>query len=305
MNRLLFAFFLVPALLQAQFSEESIEGLTTEFGSEVRTNLLVENDEALGIITYFRRNSRKVMTQFFSYEPGSRISAYDKFNSWRGNKKIILLTSAGFSKSLDYPICSGLCIDDGKVISSSLDYDKDGLFFITSYLNEHGDIINVNLKDENGKMTIDDKIYYPRITPYTFVRECSAVRATVFQSQLFYHNDKAYYDWPDTEKYAQRRFFVACYKNSIRYDIIINIPFEAPLTSYVYKTYKYLNSLGYYIHSLFNLDTGWYNFYRLFCDKGDKNYTKLTDRRGHTLSMMGERDADISRASNFLVFYCE
>jgi hypothetical protein len=309
MNSAKFFFYIAFLLLikidcKCQFTEENISGMNSEFGSDVVTKLLIEDDESMGLITYFSRNSKKVCTQFFSYDRSSSLSAYSKYLAWKKGKNVIMLTSAGFSQSLDYPSCAGICIDDGKIISSSFDNTLDGLFFITPYVNYNGDIVTINLEQDYGKMTIDGKVVYPKLTPSRFISEVQDVKATLFQSQLFYYNDTPFYSWPKKEEnYAPRRFFIAAYKSGLRYDIIISIPYNAPLTSYVYKSYKFITSKGFSVHSFFNLDTGWYDFYRLYSDFGQNYYVSVKDRNGHHLSMKGERDNDISRATNFMVFY--
>ncbi len=290
----------------SQLSSGPINGITQEFGKDVNTEILEEYGSPIGTITYLRRASRKVKAKFFAYNPNVRTSAYTRFLDWKKNKNVILLTSAGFSQSLDYPICKGLCVEEGEIIGSSVDNDLDGLVFIYGYGADAGGVVLVDLDKDYGKMTLNSTEYRPRLTPSSFVNACGSAGAFAFQTQLFYFTDKERFSWTKSQpEKRSRRYFAVVKKNGEVSHVVFHIPREVALTDYAVKAYNLLKSKNYEVIGLLNFDTGWYDYFRLYYDSSDEYYGSLTGNDGQKISLIGNRDYEIEKATNFIVYYYE
>jgi hypothetical protein len=289
-----------------QLSTTSIQGITNEFGSDVVTKIIEESGNTVGTITYLSRGSKKVKARFFAYNPSNSISAYQRFLEWKKDKKVILLTSAGFSESLNNPICKGFCVEEGAGIGPSVDNDLDALVFIYGYDADAGGVVIVDLDRNFGEMTLNKVVYRPRLQPSTFYSACIDAGAFAFQTQLFYFKDVPRFSWSAASSSTNsRRFFAVLRKDGIVNHAVIHLPGNFTLTEYAEKAYQLLKRQGYEVIGLLNFDTGAYDFFRLYYNNSRNYYSSLLGNNGKVISLIGGQDDKINSATNFIVYYYE
>jgi hypothetical protein len=229
-------------------------------------------------------------------------NAYAKYQSWKPGKNILLVTAGAFSDSFAVggkPI--GLCIDNGQIINKSPDPDMDALVMVYNQGAAKGNIWVADLDD--AKMTVPTDTGKILLTP----RQSMADRVrllnwgkragiTLFQTQLLYAAGRAVNFSPLTfGKKKERRFLALCKSGNQAVHIVVDAPALLQLNLSASYAKELLESEGYIVAHLLNLDTGGKDI--LYVSNG----RQLENKNPTAINSF----AVIEKATNLLVFYKE
>ena len=244
----------------------------------------------------FSREKNTVKAKYFS------TNADKQFEDWRSNKRILLVTAGAYSSGWDVgssPV--GLNVDNGKIVTRN-PKPWDGLIVIYNGGTQKGgigvtdlDINPITCTDYNGVYN-----YNPRdnVTDcYNFLNWGANNGLTIFQTHLVYSEKKMLRDQFSTNgssKIAERRYLVICSKNGTVHHIVVDAPDAQTLNIGGRNVYNILNSEGFQVLYILNLDTGGKNFLQI--NKGNGLVEGL---RGNNTSI------DIKSLTNMLVYYTE
>lgn len=241
---------------------------------------------------------QKNYTLFSFYKKSTQIKAKyfvrgsKSFASLRG-KKILFYCSGAFSQTWDEnSVPLGICVDRGKIINRNVDAEMDGLVVVYNGGSQAGEMVVVNLETEmigtsDGNFLIrkngSDKI--------KFLNWARKTEITLFQTQLMYSNG---YDFPLDKlrngKKAERRFLAICQsKKGVLWHVIVDAPQSDYLNTAAKNVSEMIQSLGYKMLFLLNLDTG------------GRNVMRANNDRNQVIKTVGELD----KAINLLVYYTD
>lgn len=237
-------------------------------------------------IYQFSREGNKVKARYF-------VRNSRALDDLKG-KKILFYCSGAFSQTWDAnstPI--GICVDNGNIMNKSVDGTMDGLVVVYNGGAQQGGIAVSNLDKEPINTSAGSFWVKNNAADRTnFLNWAAKESATVFQTQLMYSTKG--YEFP-TDKLnngsaAERRMLAIC-KNSS--GTVQHIVVDAPQTDYLNNSAKnivqMLQSAGFTIIGLFNLDTG------------GRNVMEARDDRGKTISSIGKLDDAI----NLIIYYMD
>jgi hypothetical protein len=186
-------------------------------------------------------------------------NAASRFERWRQDKKVLIACAGAFSATWDsdsHPV--GFTIDNGEVINLNFDVEMDGLVIV-----EDNEVKVLDLDYLQSGIEIDGgKII--RLNPRNSTYDSELLRNlavrnkfTIFQTQLLFSKSRAnnftnlYFG-----KIRERRFMALCMKNSIFYNVIIDVPDPAYLNLAAKYAKEVLEYDGFSVSMILNLDTG-------------------------------------------------
>lgn len=258
------------------------------FGSEifaqydqrmVKFDFREEEGNPYGIIKLNMKNER-IKVKYFASKNESGLPIMERFNEWGFNKNLVLCSSGTYyfypnknnrNKNSALPV--GLCFDNGVAINKVLDPKLDGLVLIYP----SGQIVVQNLKDhvisfakKQGSVTFN---LQDALDKQLFFKWAQEVKATIFQTHLFVHNNKLLIGTNANNYKDYRRFLAGTVNESgdlIYY--VINLPFNSTILDGSVKAQNYLKNVERVrsISFLINLDTGAQNTLNVYHPKTGK-----------------------------------
>lgn len=252
---------IVFCFVQISFAQLKLEEQPSIHGKKVKIYKVSDNAKELGYSLWMNKSKNAFKTKYFLDK--------DKFNAWKQGKTLVSICSAAFVKG-GRPI--GLAIDDGKKITSKVDYRMDALVVA------HNDSISV-LDLQQGNLRKMSKDYY------SFLSWAESEKASVFQTQLLIH-ENSLRTINNSKRHAERRLLVlARDKNGDELHIIFNIARPVTLHEISKNILDYFEKTGVHIIALLNLDTGANDFIQVYNEKGDilpsfkggRNASEITD----------------------------
>lgn len=216
----------------------------------------------------FSRQGNKLKAKYFVRNPKSLTSLQ--------GKKILFVCSGAFSVNWDPnspPI--GVCVDKGMIINRNVDTQMDGLVVVYNGGAQMGGVVVSNLDKEpiNVGAGADKKSFWIKNNDgdkIQFLNWAKTEEATVFQTQLMYSTKG--YEFPlnklSNGNPAERRFLAICKINGSVQHVIVNAPQSDHLNQSAKNVVEMLQSSGYEIFGLLNLDTGGRNYMAAYNDKG-------------------------------------
>ena len=226
-------------------------------------------------------------------------SPYDQYLAWKGKREILLVTSGAFCDHERDIV--GLCVDNGETVNATADPDMDGMVIIFGSGEKEGGIAVIDM--DYKPVTVTDsgrtRNFYPRSSfsdRYKFLDWGKRSGVTLFQSQLLYSPDHPI----DTgnldfagiigRRKVERRLLAQCKKNNVLYNIIVDAPSGQYLNRAAYNAKNALESKGYTVAFIINLDTGGNNILHVY------NGSSLQD-------IHPVYDATIGTVPTLLVYY--
>lgn len=245
----------------------------------VKFDFREEDGNPYGIIKLNMKNE-KIKLKYFASKSEMGEPIMDRFNEWSFNKNLVLFSSETYyfypnknnrNKNSALPV--GLCFDNGIAINKVIDPKLDGLVL----LYPSGHIVVENLKNNSitfkrkqGPISFNLKDQYDRMAFFKYAQD---MKATVFQTHLFVHDNKLLIGTNANSYKDYRRFLAGTVSDSgdLTY-YVINLPFNATILEGSVKAQQYLKSIEKVknISFLINLDTGAQNTLNVFHPKTGK-----------------------------------
>ena len=245
----------------------------------------------------FSRAGTAMKAKYFVKKNGQ--SAYSQYLGWKGSREILLVTSGAFCD--DNSDIVGLCVDNGETINATADPEMDGMVIVYNGGAQQGGIAIVDM--DYKPVTVTDsgrsKYFYPRssITDrYKFLDWGRRSGVTLFQSQLLYSSDRSTnlsnldYAGKSTRPLRERRFLAICRKSNTLYHIVVDAPDNQYLNRATYNAKNALESDGFSVSFIINLDTGSNDVLHVY------NGSYLRDLNPNS-------DATVANVPNLLVYY--
>ncbi|MGH1337228.1 MAG: hypothetical protein ACRBFS_13985 [Aureispira sp.] len=224
------------------------------------------------ILRIFSRAEGAVKAKYFAVDP------HNQYKKWKNEKKILFLTEATFSNSLNpentKPV--GLTVDNGRLVNRNIDHIMDGMVIIYNEGRQQGGVavIDLDTKPVRVERTYGSGIYdsyYPRSSSSdreNFIQWGKHQGVTLFQTQLLYSKDRdenfknIYYG-----QKRERRFWALCRKDRKVYHVVIDVPTYEYLNVAAKKTKELLEEEGLEVFYILNFETGSGNM--LYAHNGD------------------------------------
>lgn len=271
----------------AQYSSNYISSSSVTLQKELYTTIKMS------------RNGEHVKVKYFAGKEHNGPNVYEKLNSWRKGRKIIAISSGTYMTDCQANIAKpvGLCIDNGNVVNKDLRNDLDGLAIVYA----SGGMVASNLKNgdlsistSNGKRTLDIRDEFQQMEFLNWAKETSA---TVFQTHLFFYNNKIQIA-PNSSPDKRERRFLAVGKD-VSGDIkhyLVNLSGANTLYQATLKVSKYLQEFEDVTNLIFliNLDTGCQDVFEFYKPNG-----AIDTRTGFS------GRSKITQATNLIVYYYE
>jgi hypothetical protein len=234
-------------------------------------------------------------------------NAYSQYLQWRTGKQILLVTAGAFSDTFESngkP--EGICVDNGITVNRVMRYDWDGMVIVYNGSTQQGGIAIVDLSQK----PVTVRTTYPSgplVSYYVKANNTDKLNflnwgadqgVTLFQTMLVYSSDKSINTNLNNPYYGnkrERRFLAICTKNGSIHHVVVDAPDDLELNLSTSYSKIVLESDGFTVLYILNLDTG------------DKNV--LQRYNGSYLQDMYpyKRDrpdrATIQNATNLLVYY--
>jgi len=270
----------------------------------VKFDFREEDGNPYGIIKLNMKNE-KIKLKYFASKSEMGEPIMERFNDWSFNKNLVLFSSGTYyfypnknnrNKNSALPV--GLCFDNGIAINKVIDPKLDGLVL----LYPSGNIVVENLKNNSitikrrqGNLSFNLKDQFDRMAFFKYAQE---MKATIFQTHLFVHDNKLLIGTNANSYKDFRRFLAGTISDSgdlIYY--VINLPFNSTILEGSIKAQQYLKNVERVksISFLINLDTGAQNTLNVFHPKTGK----LLDNANFS----GTKQ--LKDAINLLAFYYE
>ncbi len=238
-------------------SEENYRNL---YSGNVKVFRLEEGGDDIGYSVWLKRSGGKVRAKYFACGEVNK-----RFNEWKSGRNIVLTCSGAFTTNdFGNPLPVGLTIDNGLVVNKHIHEEMDGLVLVYGTGG-----IAVSDKDEGnlylksiGKR-VDIRETWDK---YELIKWAEEEEATIFQTQLLaYKNDLRLEVHKARKKNRERRILVLA-RDSGRsiYHIIFDVRDGVYLGDISQRLLTYLKSKSVEVVAMLNLDTGWYNMFKLY-----------------------------------------
>ncbi len=212
-----------------------------------------------------------------------------QLESLKRSSEVMVATAGGFTNYLKQP--EGLTVDEGRVVNSVVQPDRDGLLMLTR---EFG-VTALSLKDASLLLPDGLAIENPlrSLTAYAqLIDWCRLHRATLFQTQLVVYHDQLLID-PDkaVKRFRERRLLALTtdLESGASYHVLFNVTEPHMLAVLSAEVRAMLHERHQRIEALLNLDVGLYDILTVLDDRG----VALEDVRGKS----------DSRIANSLIVY--
>ncbi len=268
---------------------------STMFNGDIQVNLLKTEWDTYGQTVWIKRKSGKVKAKYFAYKDiRSDRSVYNKYNSWKNSKDIVLVCSGAYTaerKGDSRMVPTGLTVDNGKIVNRNYRDDMDGLVIVYATGGiAVSDIEEGNLSLKSIEKKVDVKESEDRTILMSWARQ---EEATIFQTHLLaYRNELRIDEKGRTERAERRMLALAIGKDGGVNHILFNIQEEVYLYDIARDILSYLQSKDMKVVAMLNLDTGWYNILEVYDNDGDK-YSRL------------QGDKPLTKATNLVAYYYE
>lgn len=234
-------------------------------GQSYFNGIFTTNGYTVGNYNYtlyaFSREDNTIKVKYFAR------NAYNRYNEWKTNKQILLVTAGAFSDSWESnAIPVGLCVDNGNIINRTPNNDMDGMVVIYNNEGQEGKVAVIDM--DINPIILFGKRYWPRLYSSDNVQFLSLAEQyglTIFQTQLVYSADRSssftnlYYG-----SKRERRFLAICRKNGYVHNVIVDAPDKLELNLSAKYTKDVLKYAGYDVSYILNLDTGGKNILRVY-----------------------------------------
>ncbi|GAA4829394.1 hypothetical protein [Algivirga pacifica] len=288
MNRkrfLLFIVFLSFSLpSQAQYAlSTAASGL---FNQHVALFSLSKNGYHYGTAIWMNRglSGNRIKTKYFAQG-----KAYQSYLRWKGNKKVILISSGAYSNGFSEnhtPI--GVCVEQGQIVNRRIENDMDGLVIVEA-------TGGVRVSDiDNGDLYLGSlgRRINPRTEMYTLLNWAKQEYATVFQSHLLAYGDALRINYNSSTTTATRRMMVIGTANGKVVHVVFHITQPVKLLDATRDIKATMDKRGIKVVGIVNLDTGGNDILEVYNNLG----APFNGVKGTALK---------HQATNLLVYYYE
>lgn len=261
------------------------------FGGDVKIFELKSDNYRYGHSIWMYRKSKRVKAKYFAHKDlQSGKSVFEKFDSWKQSKSLILNCSGAFttdSYGRSKPL--GLTIDNGKMVNERIEPTMDGLVIVYATGGVVvSDIDEGNLYLASLQKKIDARDSFDKAELVQWAKDEAA---TIFQTQLLvYRNQlRVEVEKARTES-AERRLLVLAQGREGVMHIVFNITQGVYLGDISKAIHEHLKEKGLNVIAMLNLDTGMYNIMNLY------------DKNGNSVDRIhGSKSASI--ATNLVSYY--
>ncbi|GAB3959431.1 hypothetical protein GCM10028805_55540 [Spirosoma harenae] len=237
------------------------------------------------ILFDFNRENNAVKAKYFAR------NAYSQYTNWKAGKEILLVTAGAYSDGwTSYASPVGLCVDNGTIVTRTPNDDMDGMVIVYNGGGQEGGVAVVDM--DVNPVRAGSVSYNPRTNStdrVNFLNWGQQNGLTLFQTHLVYSSDRStnfanmYYG-----NKRERRFLAVCKRGGIVHHVIVDAPDPLELNVSASNAKTVLESEGFLVSYIMNLDTGAKNI--LY---GYESYLK--DYKPST--------AKIEEATNLIVYY--
>ncbi|GAB3959451.1 hypothetical protein GCM10028805_55590 [Spirosoma harenae] len=239
------------------------------------------------ILFDFNRDGNVMKAKYFAR------NANTQFTNWRRGKEILLVTAGAFSDSfLPSGLPVGLCVDNGTIVTRTPDDTMDGMVIVYNGGAQEGGVAVVDM--DVKPVTADKASYYPRTNAsdrVNFLNWGQQKGLTLFQTQLVYSSDRSSnFNNMSFGSRRERRFLAICKKGNVVHHVIVDAPDPLELNVSASNTKSVLESEGFSVSYIMNLDTGDKNILHAYSGAYLKDYKPNSN-------------AKIEDATNLIIYY--
>lgn len=228
-----------------------------------------------------------INAKYFAYNANSQ------FQNLQTTNKIIFAAAGGYSTDIGNGSIKpdGFTVQEGNMVNPVILHDRHALVMFTD-----GGIRLLNLNSDKIILPNNDEIESPltSILAYSKLLKWSAEnKATIFQTHLLAFSDSLLIN-PNKAKIGDRErrilAIVRDIKNQTVYHALFDITVQYDLATASQEIFNIITSRGFKVEGIVNLDTGTYNIFNIFDERG----TLLSNPIG---------PVKIQDATNLIVYY--
>ena len=241
------------------------------FQGKVKIYELKKEGKSYGHSIWLNRSGHRVKAKYFALR-SKNVSVYDRMQSWRQGRNVILACSGAFSTELPgggTGTTVGLTVDNGRIVNRNIDRTMDGVVIVL----DNGGMIVSDIDNKN--LEVGDKHFRVIEDKIALLNWAQQHKATIFQTQLLAYQGALRISRAGRKKMRERRFLALVTSRAKGlHHVIIDIPNNEYLFNAARDAFYHLkDDQGMTVVALLNIDTGGFNILELYNERGQRDFT--------------------------------